>query len=130
MPFTTPLRVQFLSDTSVYPWILLEDLVYESALTGETYTAPKHLRTDGASIPRAMLMLAPALAMRFMGYGVWKGFKQGVLHDHLRRRDKVTGKTPVPAKVAHLIFREALQDAGYPDDLVSAYYAAVVLFNS
>lgn len=130
MPFTTPLQVQLLNDTSVYPWVTLEPLVYESAITGETHTVPRHFRTDGASVPRAVLLLAPHMAMRFMGQSVWKGFKQGCLHDYLRRRDRTTGKLPVPAKIAHLVFREALIDAGYPDDLVSAYYQAVRLFNS
>ncbi len=87
------------------------------------------MRTDGASVPRSLILMAPPLAMRFMGQGVWQGFKQGVLHDWLRRPEKATGKPPVPANVAHLVFREALIEADYPDDLVSAYYAAVKLFN-
>lgn len=126
MGFITPLKVMLLNDTSKFPWILLDDLVYESALTGDAYTAPKHLRTDGSSVPRALILMAPPLAMRFMGQGLWMGFKQGVLHDYLRRGPN----PPVSAKVAHLIFREALTEAGYPDDMVSAYYAAVKLFNS
>lgn len=130
MSFETPLKVMLLNDRHEIPWITLAQIVYESTLTGETYTVPRHFRTDGASIPRWLIMMAPPLAMRFMGSGVWLGFREGVLHDWLRRPDKVTGKPPVPAKVAHLIFREALIDAGYPDDMVSAYYAAVKLFNS
>lgn len=130
MSFVTPLKVQLLSDRHKYPWILTAPLVYESALTGETYSVPKHFRTDGSSVPRALILMAPPLAMRFMGAGIWMGFKSGCLHDFLRRPDKATGKPPVPAKVAHLIFREALTDAGYPDDLISSYYAAVVTFNS
>ena len=123
MPFQTPLKAHLLNDRAIFPWILLSPLVYESDLTGETYTAPTHFRTDGASVPKAILLL-PLLAMRFMGEGVWCGFKAGVMHDYLRRT-KI-----VPAKVAHLVFREALVESDYPPDLVSAYYAAVVAFNS
>lgn len=132
MPFNTLLEVALLNDRHPLPWITTAILDYDSPLTGEAYTVPRHFRTDGASIPTALLTLpalGPLIALRFMGEGVWQGFKQGVLHDYLRRPDP-TGKPPVPAKVAHLIFREALIDAGYSDDLVSAYYAAVVAFNS
>lgn len=130
MPFETPLKVQLLQDRTEYPWITLAPLVYESPLTGETYWVPENFRTDGSSVPRSLILMAPPLAMRFMGSGVWMGFKQGVLHDWLRRPDKATGLPPVPAKVAHLVFREALIDAWYPPEVVSAYYAAVRLFNS
>lgn len=130
MPFHSPLHVWLLDDRVKMPWILLSSLVYDSEVTGETYVVPRHFRTDGSSVPKALILLAPFLAMRFMGQGVWQGFKQGVLHDYLRRPDPKTGKPPVPAKVAHLVFREALFEAGYPDDLVSSYYAAVLKFNS
>lgn len=128
--FHTPLKVMLLNDRGAYPWITLAPLVYESELTGDTYWIPENFMTDGSSVPRALILMAPPLAMRFMGSGVWQGFKQGVLHDWLRRPEKATGKPPVPAKVAHLVFRESLTEAGYPDDLVSAYYAAVRTFNS
>lgn len=125
MPFITPLEVMLLNDRAVFPWITLEPLVYMSSLTGETYTVPRHFRTDGASIPKALMVVSP-LAMRYFGEGVWQGFKQGVLHDFLRRGPN----PPVPADVAHAVFREALYEAGYPDDLCESYYAAVVAFNS
>jgi hypothetical protein len=132
MPFHTPLLVQLLDDRSAFPWLTVAPLVYSSDLTGDTYTVPKWFRTDGSSVPKALIavpVVGQALALRFMGQGIWMGFKQGVLHDYLRRKDK-DGKTPVPAKVAHLIFREALYDAGYPDDMCEAYVAAVRTFNS
>jgi hypothetical protein len=113
-----------LDDRSIFPWITLEPLVYECELTGETYTVPKHFRTDGSSVPRALMLFAPPLAARFFGQGVWLGFKQGVLHDYLRRNDLV------PASVAHRVFREALYAGGYPEDVCENYYAAVVKFNS
>lgn len=119
----------FLDDRSTFPFILLEDLVYECALTGETYTVPKHTRTDGASIPAAIAavpFVGQALFLRYFGSGVFLGFKSGVLHDFLRRGDN----PPVPAHVAHKIFRAALGEAGYPPDLVANYHAAVVMFNS
>ncbi len=121
-----------LDDRSKFPWITLSPLVYESELTGETYTVPKHFRTDGASVPSAIAaipIIGQALFIRYFGKGVYLGFKQGVLHDYLRRPDK-DGNTPVPAHIAHKVFREALTQAGYPDDLVNNYYAAVSTFNS
>lgn len=133
MPFNTSLVVQLLNDREQFPWITLAPLEYESELTGETYTVPAYFRTDGASLPASLVavpVIGPALFLRYFGQGVFQGFKQGVLHDFLRRPDRVTGKTPVPAKVAHLVFKEALTEAGYPDDLVNTYHAAVVAFNS
>lgn len=129
MPFLSPLRVELLNDRAVFPWIVLEPLVYESPLTGEVYTVPRHFVTDGASVPEALFavpVVGPILSMRFFGHGVWQGFKQGVLHDYLRRGPV----RPVAASVAHLVFREALYDGGYPEDLVENYYAAVKRFNS
>lgn len=129
MPFLNDLKAQLLNDREVFPWITLEDLVYDCPLTGEIYTVPKYFRTDGASIPKALIALpivGQALAIRYFGQGVWQGFKQGVLHDWLRRGKR----TPVSASIAHQIFREALMERDYPADLVENYYNAVVLFNS
>jgi hypothetical protein len=129
MPFLTPLKVQLLNDREKLPWITLEPLVYE-AKDGTTYTVPKHFRTDGASIPKALLLLpviGVALFQRYFGVGVWQGFKDGVLHDYLRR--KRNGTTVVDAATAHRIFKEALEESGYPEDLVSNYYDAVRKFN-
>ena len=119
-----------LNDRGAYPWITLAPLVYESELTGDTYWIPENFMTDGSSVPRALILMAPPLAMRFMGQGVWMGFKSGCLHDFLRRPDKITGETPVPAAVAHRVFRESLYESGYPPDLCESYYQAVRLFNS
>lgn len=129
MPFQTMLDVRFLDDRSIFPWITLSELVYECPLTGETFVVPRHFRTDGASIPAAIAavpVVGQALFLRYFGQGVFHGFKQGVLHDFLRRGDN----PPVPAHVAHKIFRAALYDAGYPPDLCENYFAAVVAFNS
>lgn len=126
--FHTPLKVQLLNDRGQFPWITLAPLVYESALTGETYTVPANFRTDGASVPSALMLFAAPVAMRYFGEGVWLGFREGVLHDYLRRK-RADGTTPVPAAVAHKVFREALTEAGYPEDLVANYYAAVATFN-
>lgn len=128
MPFLTPLQVQLLNDRGKFPWITLAPLEYEDPDTGAIYTVPKNFRTDGASIPKALIVFAPFLAARYFGEGVWQGFREGVLHDFLRR--KKNGVTPVPAKTAHLIFKKALTEAGYPEDMVNNYYEAVRLFNS
>lgn len=131
MPFTTPLKVMFLDDRSEFPWITIEPLEYESMLTGEIYEVPKNFRTDGASLPMILAALPGfnLLAQRYFGKGVWLGFKPGVLHDYLRRK-REDGTTPVPAAIAHRVFREALYEAGYPHDLVETYYHAVKVFNS
>ena len=133
MPFNTQLVVQLLNDREQFPWITLAPLEYESELTGETYVVPAYFRTDGASLPAALVavpIVGQALFLRYFGQGVFQGFKQGVLHDFLRRPDKVTGKPPVPAHLAHKIFRAALYEAGYPEDLCETYFSAVVQFNS
>ena len=132
MPFITPLEVMLLDDRNQFPWITLEPLVYESELTGQTYTVPRNFRTDGSSVPKAIMaipIIGQALALRYFGQGVWQGFKQGVLHDYLRRAD-LYGGTFVSAHIAHKVFREALYAGGYPEDLCETYYRAVVAFNS
>lgn len=129
MAFETMLDVRFLDDRSLFPWLTLAELVYEDPVTGETYVVPRHFRTDGASVPEAIAaipVIGQALFLRYFGGGVFYGFKEGVLHDYLRRGDN----PPVPAHVAHKIFRAALYEAGYPPDLCETYYTAVRLFNS
>jgi hypothetical protein len=130
VPFLTPLKVQLLNDRAKFPWITLEPLVYE-AKDGTIYTVPKHFRTDGATVSPliSVPIIGQALALRFFGEGVWQGFREGVLHDYLRRK-RPDGTRPVPAAVAHRIFKEALEEAGYPYDLVESYYDAVVKVNS
>lgn len=134
MPFISPYnnpKVMLLSDRHILPWITLEQLVYESPLTGETYVIPKHMRTDAASIPKALVLVpvvGPALFQRFFGRGVWQGFREAILHDYLRT--KKDGAYPVPSSMAHSIFEEALTEAGYPEDLIENYVAAVRTFNS
>jgi len=136
------LHVQLLNDREQFPWLTTKPLAWRHPDTGEVYTVPIYFRTDGASIPIALAALpiiGQALVMRYFGQGVFKGFKQGVLHDYLRRHRAIYdaagnivghGEPPVPALVAHGIFRIALEEAGYPDDLVENYYSAVKAFNS
>ena len=131
MPFLTPLQVQLLDDRSVFPWITLAPLEYESK-DGTIYTVPRHFRTDFASVPKALMaipIVGQALAMRFFGNGTWLGVKPAVLHDWARRK-RPDGTLPMPAADAHKLFKEALEEAGYPDDLVENYYEAVRRFNS
>ena len=103
------------------PWLTLSPLVYESELTGETYTVPRYFTTDGASVPSALVALPVVgflLFKRYFGSGVWHGFRAGVLHDYLLKS--------IPKHIAHKVFREALYSEGYPEDLCETYYAAVV----
>jgi hypothetical protein len=129
MAFKSALVVQLLNDREKFPWVTLAPLEYECELTGETYVVPRYFRTDGASLPAALVAVpgvGSALFLRYFGQGVFQGFKQGVLHDWLRRGPN----PPVPAAVAHRIFRAALYEADYPGDLCETYYEAVRLFNS
>lgn len=132
MPFVSPyanLQVMLLNDRHEKPWIMLEQLWYESPMTGEIYEIPKHFRLDLVSIPKALILFAPPLASRFFGRGVWLGARESALHDWLRTLDK-DGNYLVPARVAHRLFREALYSSNYPPDLCEAYYSALILFNS
>jgi hypothetical protein len=135
MPFVSPyanLQVMLLNDRHPLPWIMTEKMVYECQLTGETHEVERHFRTDLASIPIAMAaipVIGPMLVIRYFGRGVWMGARECALHDWLRTPDKY-GNLPVPARVAHRIFRAALYEAGYPPDLCENYYSAVVAFNS
>lgn len=135
MPFVSPyanVQAMLLNDRHAKPWMLLERLEYDDPITGERYTVEKNFRTDGSSVPIALAavpVIGPMLVIRFFGGGVFKGFREGVLHDRLRRPDE-HGNLLVSAKVAHLIFRGALYEAGYEPDICENYYAALVAFNS
>lgn len=135
------LHLLFLDDRSQFPFITTASCSWKDPETGEIHTIPKNFRTDGASLPIALSALpvvGPALVMRYFGHGVFMGFKEGVLHDYLRRRpaiwegDKIVGygEPPVPALVAHEKFNRALTEAGYPDDMIENYVAAVRAFNT
>lgn len=135
MSFVSPwanLYLMLLNDRHKLPWILTEKLVYESPLTGEEYTIPRHFRTDLVSMPK-MLAALPGIGgfavLKFFGTGVWMGSREAVLHDWLRRADK-HGNLPVPPIVAHRVFREALYAADYDPEMIELYYSAVVVFNS
>lgn len=126
-----PLKVMLIDDRAEFPWFVLEPQQYECELTGDTYIIPRGFRTDGASVPIAIAavpLVGAALAIRYFGGGVFKGFRQGVLHDFLCRKN-ASGNTPVTKKVAHLVFREALYSAGYPEEMIENYYAALRMFN-
>ncbi len=136
------LHVQLLDDRTEFPWLTTKPLAWHDPVLDRTFTVPKYFRTDGASIPIALAalpVLGQALVMRYFGGGIFQGFKEGVLHDMLRRKKavlddagNVVGHHPaiIPAADAHRIFREALIAGGYPDDLVENYYSAVKTFNS
>jgi len=127
-----PLKVMLIDDRAQFPWFVLEPQQYECDLTGETYFVERGFRTDGASVPVALAafpLVGPLLLMQYFGGGVFMGFREGVLHDRLRREDE-NGETLVPAHIAHKVFREALRKGGYSDALVENYYAAVKAFNS
>jgi len=131
MPFLTPLKVQLLNDREEFPWLTLDPLQYLDK-RGVIHTVPKYFRTDGVSHPIAIAtipIIGQALVMRHFGSGVFMGFEEGVLHDWARRK-REDGTRPMPAADAHLLFKEALEEKGYPEDMIANYYAAVVTFNS
>jgi hypothetical protein len=131
MPFITPLKLQLLNESSEFPWILLEDYSWQDPDTDEVFTAPKHFRTDGASVPIAIAaipVIGQALVMKMFATGMFKAFKPGVIHDWARREKD--GTRPMPAADAHLLLKRIMEEQGYPEDIVEAYYKAVVTFNS
>lgn len=87
---------------------------------GEVFEVPKHFRTDGASVPKALMLLpgvGTVLFQKYFSNGVWMGFQEGVLHDW--------AVDNMPPNDAHKLFKEALTDSSYPDDLIAIYYNAV-----
>jgi hypothetical protein len=125
MPFLSPhanFHGMLLNDRHEFPWISLRPLEYEDPITGRLFVVPINFRTDGSSVPKALMMLPP-LAMSIFGGGVWLGFREGVLHDYLLRFGIV------PPAVAHRIFRTALYEAGYDPAMCEIYYAAVCMAN-
>lgn len=130
--FITPLKLQLLNEESEFPWITLAPFVYQDPDTLEEFTVPVNFRTDGPSLPAKLLAAIPiagqALIIQAMATGIFKGFKQGVLHDWARR--SVNGIRPMPAPSAHALFKKSLTEYNYPPQIVDAYYDAVVLFNS
>lgn len=141
MPFLDPLKLQFLDERGEFPFITIEPRRWQDPETGEIHTIPKHFMTDGASVPVALAALpviGQALVLRYFGKGVFLGFGEGVLHDHLRRKPAIWngdqiigyGEPPVTAAVAHEKFRRALVEGGYQDDMIQNYVAAVLAFNS
>lgn len=127
MPWFTSLDVTLVDDREEFPWEVISPLIWEDPETKEIHEVPIGFRTDGASIPMILSMIpivGPALALRHFGKGIWFGFKEGVLHDFLRRND------PIPPSEAHLKFKRALIEGGYPEDLIANYYDAVRRFNS
>lgn len=118
--FLDPLDVRLLDDRAEKPWLTISPRRYEDPETGEIHTIPKGFLTDGASLPVALVavpLLGPLLFLRYFGKGVFQGFAEGVLHDYLL--------TVLPAHEANRIFRTALYEAGYPEDLCETYFGAV-----
>lgn len=136
MAFTPPwsnLYLMLLNDRHKLPWITTEKMLYESPLTGEEYEIPRHFRTDLVTMPKMVAALPGVgsfVLMQFFGKGVWLGAREAVLHDWLRRVNPRTKAPPVPAFLAHRIFREALYSADYNPEMIELYYKAVVVFNS
>lgn len=121
------------SDRHRLPWILTEQLIYESPLTGEEYIIPRHFRTNLVSMPKMVAALpgiGSFVVLKFLGQGVWMGAREAVLHDWLRTPDKRWRNLPVPPIVAHRVFREALYTSNYSPEMIELYYQAVVTFNS
>jgi hypothetical protein len=132
MPWLDPLRFELVDERAEFPWAVIGPMRWMDPETREVHTIPDGFRTDGSSFPKQMMaipIIGQFLAMRHFGNGIWVGFAAGTLHDCLRRGDE-NGVPPVPAHVAHWKFKLALQEDGFPYDVVENYYAAVVKYNS
>lgn len=92
--FLTPLRFE---QTGPRRWVVLEDLVYRSAILG-TIKVPKGFVTDFASVPR-------------LPFAYWltggRGNAAAVIHDYLYRCQR-SGGVKVSRSTADAVYYEAL----------------------
>jgi hypothetical protein len=89
--FRSKLRVE---DNDGFPFVLLEPLVYDSALLQRTIVVPAGFKTDYASIPRILWVALPP---------VGRYDKDAVVHDFLYQHNGVTRKQ------ADDVLREAME---------------------
>lgn len=54
--FRTRLALQACTDEDDGKWIVMQDLVYDSDVAGQTFTVPRGFQTDLASVPRLPLV--------------------------------------------------------------------------
>lgn len=80
-------------------WIVMQDLVYESDVAGMTFTVPKGMSTDLASVPR--------LPIVFLLTGD-SSASAAVVHDF------AYSTKPVPRRIADAVLREASKVTGVP----------------
>ena len=127
MPFLTTLELRLISDRSPFPWMTTQVLSWQRPSTGQVFSTPKYFRTDGASIPFAVAcipVVGPMLLARYFGAGLWLGFREGVLHDAITR-----GPEPmVTMDEGIAIFREALTESGYAQDMIDTYCRGLSIY--
>jgi hypothetical protein len=97
--FRSSLRVE---DDDGFPFTLVEALVYDSEVLGQTVTVPAGFRTDYASIPRGLWNLLPP---------VGKYDRGAVVHDALYQWGAVNA-TAITRDMADRTLREAMQVCG------------------
>jgi hypothetical protein len=125
------LIIQFLDERVPRPFMLTQELWWEHP-DGRVFKIPKWFRFNGVSMPiglAAVPGIGASLIIRFWGDGVFMGFKESALHDYLCTPDS-TGRFPVPLSEGNKIFKIALEEANYPEDVVADYFAALSLANS
>lgn len=110
--FLTPLLTEFLDDVQAK---LVEDLVYESDVLGETVTVPKGYVTDFASVPRYPII--------FWATGD-TAHKAAVIHDYLYQLGKYS------RKVADDVLLEAMKLTGIATWRCYSMYWAVRTFGA
>jgi hypothetical protein len=111
--FLNNLHVEDLGDDS--RWCLLEDLVYESDLLGDTVLVPKGFITDLASVPRIPVI--------FEAWGN-RSHHEAVIHDYLY----TIGALPdVNIGKANKVFLEAMKVRNKPDWIAWPMYEGVCI---
>lgn len=111
--FIGRLIVELIEDNQSGLWDLQEVFGFQSALTGDTYTAPIGFRTDFCSVPRV------PIAYDLLGN---RARKSGTIHDYLYTCHKTS------REMADKILKEMLVLNGVDEFEANEFYLAVRAF--
>jgi hypothetical protein len=106
--FITPLDVRMLPETENQNWMLISQLVYDSAVANQRIIVPIGFVTDFVSF-------APLKNI---------GQRPAVIHDYLYSLHDFD------RELADKVLREALENVGVSDELADAMFEAVRLFGA
>lgn len=97
--FLTKLRLEAASNEDDGKWVVMQDLIYQSDVAGQTFTVPAGFQTDLASVPRLPIVY-------------WltgdTSSAAATVHDYLYSTRVVS------RKMADLVLKEASQATGVP----------------